>query len=341
MVQHSETLGRKRIALHACVSDTYMISMMPLPFGLSLELAVTLVAGAYYSSFFSRERAVGGLRRSMPLKEELRQADIPDSDDDDIDFVRDYFTFVDPCPLAEQCSHQSWGRVKKYSYVDCNEVRKSIKAHLMNSSLHQLTEEDAENLTVLMEVSITKESYEDRAAYRAQLRRQQKRKRDEEAPGTRSRSSAGGGGGGGGPIGSVGGGSNSSKGYSGGGGGGDNRHYSNSETKRALVALTDTVTNLTSVMSNIQASAGVPASAASRMSLTDGRTQPSTQPLTLLTDNGDKKAALLSLDATITRTMSSLENCVRVCIATGKQIREEYSVMNRARVEIRSLLDEM
>ena len=68
------------------------------------------------------------------------------------------------CPCRDNCSAGSWGRVDKYSYLNEKIVRGFIRDHLVGSSLHQMSQEDAEayasfvdNLTnnVLMHFSLS------------------------------------------------------------------------------------------------------------------------------------------------------------------------------------------
>ena len=93
------------------------------------------------------------------------------SDDDTLE-DRTYW-IANACPCRESCSAKAWGRVLKYSYISDEVVRGYIRDHLMSSSLHSLSKEDAENHASLAEVEICTETSEERAAYRQQVKRAQ------------------------------------------------------------------------------------------------------------------------------------------------------------------------
>ena len=97
--------------------------------------------------------------------------------DDDTWEDRTYW-MASACPCRESCSASSWRQVLKYSYLSDEVVRGYIRDHLMRSSRHILSEEDAENHAALAEVEVCTETSEERAAYRQQIKRTQAQSAD-------------------------------------------------------------------------------------------------------------------------------------------------------------------
>ena len=62
--------------------------------------------------------------------------------EDDTGEDRSYYV-CKKCPREEQCTTLSWKRICSASFV-LDTLHRSVKDHLMNSSLHELSEEDAE-----------------------------------------------------------------------------------------------------------------------------------------------------------------------------------------------------
>ena len=93
------------------------------------------------------------------------------SDDDTLE-DRVYW-MATACPCKEECSDKSWGRLTKYSYRDEETVRGFIKDHLMSSSLHNLSREDAEYQASIADIEVCTETAGEREAYRAQVKRAQ------------------------------------------------------------------------------------------------------------------------------------------------------------------------
>ena len=76
---------------------------------------------------------------------------------------------VTECPKKRDCSKASWDRVKSWSYESSDKALNYVMKHLMESSLHNMTEEEA--LAALFEVVPEQytETYKDRALYRRQV----------------------------------------------------------------------------------------------------------------------------------------------------------------------------
>ena len=90
--------------------------------------------------------------------------------DDDTHEDRTYW-MATSCPCRESCTPNSWGRVNKYSYLNEDVVRGYIREHLVASSLHQMSQEDAEYHAAVAEIDECTETAADRATYRQQVRR--------------------------------------------------------------------------------------------------------------------------------------------------------------------------
>ena len=70
------------------------------------------------------------------------------------------------CPCKEECSASSWSRATKYSYKDEEVVRGYIRDHLMTSSLHNFSMEDAEFHASFAKIDTCTETAGERDAYR-------------------------------------------------------------------------------------------------------------------------------------------------------------------------------
>ena len=66
-----------------------------------------------------------------------------DNTDDKLDRLVFY---IKECPLADRCSENSWRRCRPWSYDDPSGAIAIVRSHLCNSSLHGLSEEDADTL---------------------------------------------------------------------------------------------------------------------------------------------------------------------------------------------------
>ena len=82
---------------------------------------------------------------------------------------RNYWT-IKQCPI-KGCSKNSWSKVRCWSYASAEECLDKLKVHAMASSLHQLDEERADEMTcdvdVIASVELVEETAEERQAYRA------------------------------------------------------------------------------------------------------------------------------------------------------------------------------
>ena len=90
-------------------------------------------------------------------------------DDDGTDRV--YYVCVE-CPRKEKCSLQSFKRAACWSYHDEDACRQKVANHLMTSSLHYLSKEDAEDVSKEAEYDVQQESYDDREQYRKGIEEQ-------------------------------------------------------------------------------------------------------------------------------------------------------------------------
>ena len=91
-----------------------------------------------------------------------------DREEDSEDYQRAWWQ-VTECPKKCECSKASWDRVKCWSYESSDKALNYVMKHLTESSLHNMTEEDA--AAVLFEVVPEQytETYKDRDHYRRQV----------------------------------------------------------------------------------------------------------------------------------------------------------------------------
>jgi len=61
------------------------------------------------------------------------------------------FYYVEECPHVHECSSQSWKNAAVWGWTE-QECRDQLKAHLINSSKHHLSVDDATTTSMLAEV---------------------------------------------------------------------------------------------------------------------------------------------------------------------------------------------
>ena len=93
-------------------------------------------------------------------------------DDDDTDRV--YYVCVE-CPRKDKCSAQSWSRAKCWSYNDELTCQEKVAHHLMTSSLHYLSKEDAESVAAEGVYEVRVETPAEREQYRNGIEEQHRR----------------------------------------------------------------------------------------------------------------------------------------------------------------------
>ena len=94
-------------------------------------------------------------------------------EEDDTGGSRVYHVCVQ-CPRHEKCSIQSFKRAAIWSYLDEDTCREKLVHHLMTSSLHYLSKDDATEVAKEAEFDVLEETEEDRAQYREAIDRQKK-----------------------------------------------------------------------------------------------------------------------------------------------------------------------
>ena len=76
---------------------------------------------------------------------------------------------VAECPKKCECSKASWDRVKCWSYESSDKTLNYVMNHLMESSLHNMTEEDAASALLDVVPEQYTETYKHRETYRRQV----------------------------------------------------------------------------------------------------------------------------------------------------------------------------
>ena len=99
------------------------------------------------------------------------------SREDDDETERVYHVCVE-CPRKDKCSAQSWSRAKCWSYNDEETCKEKVAHHLMTSSLHYLSKEDAESVALEGIYEVRVETPAEREQYRVGIEEQHRR--DEE-----------------------------------------------------------------------------------------------------------------------------------------------------------------
>lgn len=88
-----------------------------------------------------------------------------DREEDYPELVRMYWK-IDACPCYEKCSALAWKKVWAWSYEGEAEVKQYVKRHLMISSNHNLSADDADAVLDEVDVGFYEETYKDREEYR-------------------------------------------------------------------------------------------------------------------------------------------------------------------------------
>ena len=94
-------------------------------------------------------------------------------EEDDTGGSRVYHVCVQ-CPRHEKCSIQSFKRAAIWSYLDEDTCREKLIHHLMTSSLHYLSKDDATEVAKEAEFDVLEETEDDRAQYRRSIDQQKK-----------------------------------------------------------------------------------------------------------------------------------------------------------------------
>jgi hypothetical protein len=94
-------------------------------------------------------------------------------------FIRTVYSCKE-CPLAAECSSQSWARAQTWSYEGHEAVLTLVAKHLTSSGKHNKSDEEADNIVGEAVIHEEDETYEHREQYRKQLERQDT-KRDRSA----------------------------------------------------------------------------------------------------------------------------------------------------------------
>ena len=102
----------------------------------------------------------------MPILAEKNNEDAwLDEDDDCEDNIRSYWR-LDVCPMLCDCSTGAWRNAKAWSYKSPQQALGYVKNHLMASSLHHMSEEDADALLEGIEPEEYTEDFKEREKYR-------------------------------------------------------------------------------------------------------------------------------------------------------------------------------
>ena len=102
----------------------------------------------------------------MPILAEKNNEDAwLDEDDDCEDNTRTYWR-LDACPAMCNCSTSAWRNAKAWSYKSPQQALGYVKNHLMASSLHHMSEEEADALLEGIEPEEFTEDFEERDKYR-------------------------------------------------------------------------------------------------------------------------------------------------------------------------------
>ena len=91
-----------------------------------------------------------------------------DASEDWDGYERSYWK-VDNCPMACECSYQSWRNARAWSYIGPTQVMLYVKNHLLNSSLHNVTEDEVDERLESVVPTEYKEEFKEREQYRKQV----------------------------------------------------------------------------------------------------------------------------------------------------------------------------
>ena len=86
---------------------------------------------------------------------------------DDTGAERTFWT-IDDCPLSMECSPTSWARACIRSYDSIEGCRNKLVQHLVNSRLHQMSEEDALSFAIVANCQVKQETHDMREAVRVE-----------------------------------------------------------------------------------------------------------------------------------------------------------------------------
>ena len=102
-----------------------------------------------------------------------------DREDDYPELTRVYWK-IEGCPCAEKCSKQAWNKVWAWSFLGEDEVKRYVKHHLMRSSNHHMSADDADGVLDGVNAVIYEETYDEREEYRKHV--EEKRARESTKP---------------------------------------------------------------------------------------------------------------------------------------------------------------
>ena len=91
---------------------------------------------------------------------------VPRDEDDGSDR---FYWWVVQCPLHTECSKKSWKHAGCYSYAGADDALAKLRSHLIGSSLHCRSEQDADALLNDAELDCDIETAADREHYRLQV----------------------------------------------------------------------------------------------------------------------------------------------------------------------------
>ena len=104
-----------------------------------------------------------------------------DREDDYPDYTRMCWK-IEECPCYRDCSATAWKRGLVWSYVGAEEVKAYAKRHLMVSSNHNLSANDADAVLEDVDVVVHEETYGEREQYRRHVEAAQKARDEKKAP---------------------------------------------------------------------------------------------------------------------------------------------------------------
>lgn len=104
-----------------------------------------------------------------------------DREDDYPDYTRMCWK-IEECPCYRDCSATAWKRGLVWSYVGAEEVKAYAKRHLMVSSNHNLSANDADAVLEDVDAVVHEETYGEREQYRRHVEAVQKARDEKKAP---------------------------------------------------------------------------------------------------------------------------------------------------------------
>ena len=91
-----------------------------------------------------------------------------DREEDYPEFIRTYWK-IEECPCYRDCSTQAFKKVGAWSFVSADEAKQCVKRHLMLSSNHNLSADDADAVLDEVDAGFYEETYKDREEYRKHI----------------------------------------------------------------------------------------------------------------------------------------------------------------------------